>query len=134
MTKTWKYILAVVLSVFFIVPVMLFADPPGPPAPIRINNPLSEINDIPTLITTIVDAITTIGYYIVVIFIIYAGFKFVTARGNDKELGDAKNIFLWTVIGAAVLLGASILSTVIKNTVTEVGGVSSAVVEHIQHV
>lgn len=134
MVRIQKYIYAVVLSALVVVPAVLFADPPGSPPTPTITNPLSNISDIPTLITTIVDAVTTIGYYIVVIFIIYAGFLFVKARGDKGGLEDAKKTFYWTVIGAAVLLGASILSTVIKNTVTEVGGVSSAVVEHIQHV
>ncbi len=131
MVRIQKYIYAVVCSVLFVAPMVLFADPPGPPAPIKIDNPLSKISDIPTLITTIVDAVTTIGYYVVVIFIIYAGFLFVKARGDKGGLEEAKKTFLWTVVGAAVLLGASILSNVIKNTVTQVGGVSSAIVEHI---
>lgn len=129
-THNIAYVLA--FTILLCVPFFLVAQGvPPDPGPVTIDNPLSNISDIPTLITTIVDAITKIGYYIVVIFIIYAGFKFVSARGNDTELKKAKEIFLWTVIGAAVLLGASILSNVIKNTVTQVGGVSSAIVEHI---
>lgn len=120
-----------ILLFSFVLPVAVFAAGGNPGEPPKIENPLKNIDDIPTLITTIVDAITTIGYYIVVIFIIYSGFLFVKARGDQAGLKTAKQTFLWTVVGAAVLLGASILSTVIKNTVTQVGGVSSAIVEQI---
>lgn len=82
-------------------------------------NPLGETNDLGALILKIVDGIAQIGYYVVVLFIIYSGFKFVKARGNDKELADAKQTFLYTVIGAAILLGATLLANVIDGTVNE---------------
>lgn len=127
-----RFVYAAVLTLLISTPFFTHAVPTPPdPGPPGIDNPLSNISDIPTLITTIVDAVTTIGYYVVVIFIIYAGFLFVKARGDKGGLEEAKKTFLWTVVGAAVLLGASILSNVIKNTVTQVGGVSSAIVEHI---
>ncbi|GMU74394.1 MAG: hypothetical protein AMXMBFR44_5910 [Candidatus Campbellbacteria bacterium] len=111
----------------FFLPIVSLAQNPS-----TIKNPLEGkgIDDIPALITVIVGAVMTIGYYIVVVFIIYAGFLFVTARGDEKKLGDAKKTFLYTVIGATILLGASILSTVIKNTVTQVGGQQSSIVEY----
>lgn len=117
------------LGVFFVlvIPVLLFANSAGTGA--TIINPLAQqnINDIPTLITVIVDAMKNIGYFVIVFFIIYSGFSFVKARGDEKAVTDAKNMLLWTVVGAAVLLGAQILSDVIKNTVTQVGPTSSRV-------
>ncbi len=94
---------------------------PGTPAQSGIHNPLGSVSDIPSLIQTIVDAVVQIGYYIVVIFIIYSGFLFVKARGNRTELEGAKKAFLYTVVGAAILLGAQILSSVISNTVSQLG-------------
>lgn len=131
MKKEYKKTFLFAFAVSCVFPLLALAQPTGT----TIKNPLEGrgINDIPTLITTIVDAITTIGYYVVVVFIIYAGFKFVSARGNDGELKKAKEIFLYTVVGAAVLLGASILSNIIKNTVIGMGGgTASAIVEQKQ--
>lgn len=82
-------------------------------------NPLGETDDLGALILKIVDGIAQVGYYLVVLFIIYSGFKFVKARGNEKELADAKQTFLYTVIGAAILLGATLLANVISGTVDE---------------
>jgi len=82
-------------------------------------NPLGETNDLGALILKIVEGIAQVGYYVVVLFVIYSGFKFVAARGNDTKLKDAKQTFLYTVIGAAILLGATLLANVISGTVDE---------------
>ncbi len=82
-------------------------------------NPLGETNDLGALILKIVEGIAQVGYYLVVLFVIYSGFKFVAARGNDAKLKDAKQTFLFTVIGAAILLGATLLANVISGTVEE---------------
>lgn len=104
-----------------VVPMVLFAAGSGgggTGVTAKISNPLKK-DTIQELILAITDAVVEIGYYIVVFFILYSGFLFVKARGDEKGLGDAKKTFLWTVVGAAVLLGAQVLSLVIKNTVAQ---------------
>ncbi|MDQ5928052.1 MAG: hypothetical protein QG633_490 [Patescibacteria group bacterium] len=103
-----------VLPAFFV-----RADGGGPGVTPQIENPLGATRDLSALILKVVDGIAQIGYYVVVLFVIYSGFKFVKARGNDKELADAKQTFLYTVIGAAILLGATLLANVISGTVEE---------------
>lgn len=92
---------------------------PGDPCNGGICNPLGATRDLGALILKIVEGVAQVGYYVVVLFVIYSGFKFVKARGNDKELADAKQTFLYTVIGAAILLGATLLANVIDGTVNE---------------
>ncbi len=82
-------------------------------------NPLGSTNDIPTLIKIIVDQAINFGYFLVVFFVLYSGFLFVKARGDEAGIEKAKKAFLWTVIGAAVLLGAQIISGVISGTVEQ---------------
>jgi len=85
---------------------------------ITLKNPLGSTNSIPDLITKILnDIITPIGSVIIVFFIIYAGFLFVKAQGNEKELEEAKNILKYVVIGAAVILGANLIAAVISGTI-----------------
>lgn len=83
-------------------------------------NPINQ-KDIYGLINAIIDFIVKIGAVIVVFFIIYAGFLFVTAQGNEDKISKAKTTFLWTIIGSLVLLGASTLSGVICNTARDLG-------------
>ncbi len=63
-----------------------------------------------------------IGSVVVVFFIIYAGFLFVTARGNEKKLESAKKTFLAVVIGAVILLGSWTIASAIKGTLCQISG------------
>lgn len=83
-----------------------------------LQNPI-KINSIPELITAIIDIIIAVGTPIAVLFLIYAGFKFVLARGNESELTKAKEMLVWTIIGIVILLGAKVLSVVIEGTITQ---------------
>ncbi|MCR4275038.1 MAG: TrbC/VirB2 family protein [Candidatus Campbellbacteria bacterium] len=118
--KKIRAVVSLALALFvFVVPMVIFAQVGGEGS--TIENPLNNVTSIPALITIIVTAVKDIGYFVIVFFLIYSGFLFVKARGDPKGITDAKNTFLWTVVGAAVLLGAQILSDVIKNTVTQLG-------------
>ncbi|MDO8548055.1 MAG: pilin [bacterium] len=74
------------------------------------------------LVKNILQAAIQIGIPVAVLFIVYAGFKFVLARGKPEELKKARDNFLWTIIGIAIFLGAWLLASVIKNTVNQLGG------------
>jgi hypothetical protein len=90
-----------------------------PPKIPQIENPLGDRDDLGALLLYIVEQVTKIGFYVVVLFIIYSGFLFVKAAGNTKALDEAKQVFLYTVIGAAILLGAMVLARVIEGTVNQ---------------
>jgi len=48
------------------------------------------------------------------IIMIYAGFKWMTARGNEQEVESAKNIIIYAVIGLVVVLaGYAIVKLII---------------------
>ena len=51
--------------------------------------------------------------------IMYAGFLYVTARGNSSKIEKAHNALLWAVIGAAILLGAWVISQAISSTIDQ---------------
>jgi len=58
-----------------------------------------------------------IGIPIVALAIVYCGFLFVFARGNSEKLTKARDALLYTVIGAAILLGAWAIAKMISATV-----------------
>lgn len=80
-------------------------------------NPLANIDTFPAFIKNILNIVLTIGIPIVTFFIILSGFQFVAARGNPEELTKAKKSFMYTVIGAAVLLGAWVIASAISGTI-----------------
>ncbi len=87
----------------------------------ELNNPLagSGVNTITDFVKRLLDIVLTIGVPVIAVFIILAGFKFVTARGNPSEIEKAKNNLFGVMIGAAILLGAWVLANALGETVNE---------------
>lgn len=87
----------------------------------KLDNPLGTINSIPKLIEEVAKVVAQIGISVVVIFLIYAGFLYVSARGSEEKINKAHTTFTWTIIGAAVLLGAWVIAAAITATVASLG-------------
>jgi len=85
-------------------------------------NPLKAGTSIPALLTDILQLVIQVGAVVVTLMIVYVGYKFVMARGNSGEIQKAKDMLLWTVIGALVLLGSQAIASAIQATVTALGG------------
>jgi hypothetical protein len=125
--KIFAYALMTLLFLPTLSSVVIAADPPagaggaGPSAAVTIENPLGNIT-LETLLEKIMDIVTIFGSIVVVFFIIYSGFKFVTARGNEGEITKAKEMFYATIIGAAILLGANVIAKVVVGTVESTTG------------
>lgn len=86
-----------------------------------INNPLGEkLTDIPSFIKKAIEIVLTVGVPVLVLAIIYTGFLFVQAQGNEKKLTDAKSALTNTLIGGALLLGAFVIAEAIGTTVEEI--------------
>ena len=122
----YKKILAFIFSFSLVVLLPLFVSYAGSPGvPIeRIKNPLGENNkSVQDLLIKVMNLVAIVGGIVVVFFIIYSGYKFVTARGNPAEVTKAKDIFFATIIGGAILLGAGVIATVVVNTVKATTGV-----------
>ncbi len=110
--------IVVMMGVLFI-PVLLFAASTdvgnsGPAFP----NPLRGVDDIFTFVKTLIEnIIIPFGSVLVVLMIIWSGFLFVMARDNTTKIADAKNAFMYAVIGAVILLGSWVIAESIKGTV-----------------
>lgn len=92
---------------------------------VSINNKL--INPIGPNLDTLEDFIVKIieiALYVIVpilaLMIIYTGFLFVAAQGNPEKLKKAKSALAFTLIGAALILGAFVITSAIKSTVEEI--------------
>lgn len=83
-----------------------------------IKNPI-KASSIQAFVSDLLEIIVQIGVVVVVLGIIFTGFKFVVARGDPGELSKAKSAFTWTVIGALILLGAQVIAKVLENTANE---------------
>ena len=88
----------------------------------RICNPLGGgPANIPDFIRALLEGVLKIGIPVVALAIIYCGFLFVSARGNSEKLTKAKSALLYTLIGAAILLGSWAIAQMISATITGLG-------------
>jgi len=92
---------------------------------VSLNNPIAA-NDINDLFMLIIDIVIIFAVPVIVFFIIYAGFMYVTARGNENTISKAHMALLYALIGGVLILGARVLITVVQGTVDEVASPSSS--------
>lgn len=130
-----RKILLTICLVSLLSPLGIFAQGvPEPPVgdPVVLENPLTAdcppgdedcgIDNILELAVAIMDAITYIAIPLLIFFIILAGFKFVTAGGNPEKIKEAKRMFLYVLIGAAIILGAQIIARLLCETIAAISG------------
>lgn len=88
---------------------------------INLENPFAIEGDLYDLLEAIVnDIMLPIGGVVVVLAFIYSGWLYVTAQGNETKLGNAHKAFLYTSVGAAILLGSWVIANVIRTTINEI--------------
>lgn len=83
-----------------------------------LENPL-RFASIEKFIEGALQAMVMIALPIISVFIIWAGFMFIMARGNQSKLSDAKKNLVYVLIGATLILSAWVLATLIGGTVTQ---------------
>jgi hypothetical protein len=87
---------------------------------INIQNPLrSGVDTIPKLVEIIIDAVVQIGVPVVALGIIYSGFLFVKAQGKPEAIKTAKEVFMWTIVGAVIILGAFVILEIVQGTIDQ---------------
>lgn len=86
----------------------------------KICNPI-EATSIDTLLSSLLSIVKFVAGIVLVIYFILAGFKYVTARGDEGKIKDAHNMLTWTAVGGAILLGAEVIQKLISGTISQLG-------------
>lgn len=84
----------------------------------RLDNPLG-FRTIEEFLIGILNVIVTIAFPVIVLFIVFIGFKFIAAQGNAEKLKEVRQYFFWAIVGALIILGAQALSLAIQGTVSQ---------------
>ncbi len=84
---------------------------------VTIDNPLGSINSIEGFLLAILDILLVFAVPLIVFFIILAGFKYVTAGGNELKITEANRALLYALVGGLLILGAYVLIEIIQGTV-----------------
>lgn len=80
----------------------------------------NNADTLPKVLNLLIDIVTEFGAVVAVLFIIWSGFLFVKAQGNQDALKKAKSTLYTTIIGTAILLGASVIAKIILNTLSQI--------------
>lgn len=115
--KKFSGISAVVLVTFLLSVSFLYAQTPniGVSGP-KLTNPIGT-DSLFQFLEFIIDALIKIAVPVASIVIMFAGFKFVMARGNSSELDKAKELLWGALIGIALILISKVLITVLQTTI-----------------
>lgn len=79
-------------------------------------NPL-KAQSISQFLIDLIDVLLVFALPLIVLFIMYAGFLYVTAQGNPGKITTAHTALLWAVVGGVIVLGAKLIVTVIEGTI-----------------
>ena len=105
------------IALFYFVIFTNFAQAQGPGINYKLRNPLDSINSIESLLTSLLSVFIVIATPIIVLAIIYAGFLYVTARGNVEQTKKATTALTYAIIGGVILLGSVAIAQIVSNIV-----------------
>ncbi len=84
-------------------------------------NPLSsDFASIPGFIKGILGIVMYLGVPFIGLILVYAGFKYLFARGNKDKISKATYNIGWVIVGIAVFLGAWALALLIDSTIKQI--------------
>lgn len=81
-----------------------------------LTNPLKS-DSIVDFLLTIIEVILVFAVPIIVLFIMYAGFLYVTAAGDESKIKKAHSALTWAIVGGVIVLGSKLIIDVIQGTV-----------------
>jgi hypothetical protein len=87
----------------------------------QIQNPLGDTNSLQDFFMGIVGICIELGTIVSVLGIMYGGFLYATAQGDEEKIGKAYKTITWALVGTAVLLGARTIMVVISGTISSLG-------------
>ena len=84
-------------------------------------NPLSgDFASIPGFVKGILGIVMYIGIPFIGLVLVYAGFKFLFARGKSDKISSATYNISWVIVGIGVFLGAWALAVLIDATIKDI--------------
>lgn len=127
-------LITVAVTSLLLVPVIAFADPPTEKKDSKPSiglldvgthsgeSGVARVSGLSTLTGNIINSVLGLVGVVFFVLMIYAGFLWMTARGNEEQFGKAKNIFATSIIGMLIVIGAYyILDFVFEAIYTGIG-------------
>lgn len=81
----------------------------------QLDDNISKEKDLRKLIIGWMNFLLGLTAVLAVVALVWAGFTYVTAMGDDSRIETAKNVVIWTVVGILLILGAyAIVNTLME--------------------
>jgi hypothetical protein len=80
-------------------------------------------SDLPTLVGGIINALLGILGIVFVILVVYAGFLYLTAGGEDDKVKKAKKLLTQSVIGLIIIVAAYAIASYVIGALSTAAGV-----------
>ncbi len=116
--KIYKFLL---LSLLIYIPRISFAQNPPDPNEFssgKLTNPIQATN-LNAFFQSLISICIQMGTIIAALAIMYGGFLYVTAQGDEEKIGKAYKTLTWSLVGTGVLLGARVIMTAIQGTINQ---------------
>lgn len=101
----------IIVGAMLVLPIAVLAAPAAGQKQVNI----SSITEIMGIITSVINWFAAIVGTLAVFFIIMAGWKYLTAGGEQEELNKAKSQLIYAAVGIAITLLAYSVPVVIQN-------------------
>lgn len=111
-----KFLRGAFFSFLILVPAVMQAAVVQNPNGSSLQNPLKS-KTLMEFLTAILEIMLVFAIPIIVLFIIYAGFLYVTAQGDESKIKTAHAALTWSVVGGVIILAAKLIVDVIQATV-----------------
>ena len=111
-----KFFLVILFFTAFIC-LPVFAE--NPQATVRLDNPLTQNFDNPAvLIGFIIKAILGIVGGVALVMMVYGGFQWLTAAGNEEKIKNGTQTMLWSAIGLVLVFSSYVLAQTVINAIS----------------
>jgi hypothetical protein len=84
-----------------------------------LQNP-TKFKDLGQVVLAVINIVQILLIMATVLYLLYAGLMFVTARGEPSKLIKARDALLWGMVGAALILAARVLVVTLQGAVNSI--------------
>ncbi|MCI0479221.1 pilin [Candidatus Uhrbacteria bacterium] len=88
-------------------------------APADLRPESGATSDLPTLIGNIIGGLMSLVGAILFVYLLYGGFRWMTAGGDEKKVGEARDVIKNAVIGLVIIVLAYAIATFVIDQVSK---------------
>ncbi len=82
----------------------------------KIANPAMRYNTLNDFLLMLLDLFLVVMMPLMILLIIYGGYKIVASAGDEAAIKSGKSMVLWSLVGAAIILGARVIFYMVAGT------------------